>query len=152
MLDVCQTEPSCTVQMAAAHIDITCDDQISPEDEPASAVNPDNPNHLVAGSNDHHIFLAGATLQAHVPTGYLVSFEGGKTWMDGQVPEGSGSGGGNGDPSPAFNRKFGTVRMAQLNASRGTACGSISVSVATSADGGLSWGKPGDGGAGEVAH
>ena len=126
----------------AANIDLACDDQISPEDEPAIAVDPDNPNHLVAGSNDYHVFFTGATLQVRVPTGYFVSFDGGATWIDGQVPQGSGASGGNGDPSPAFNRKFGTVHMAQLNASCGASCGSISVSVATSADGGLTWANP----------
>ncbi|QNN54097.1 sialidase family protein [Nocardioides mesophilus] len=131
----------------SADIDLSCDDPISPEDETPIVVDPANPDHLLAGSNDYHLTFKGSTLQARIPTGFFVSFDGGATWTDGQIPMGSGAGGGNGDPSPAFNRKFGTAHMAQLNASCTSVgntgnCGSLSVSVATSRDGGRTWAQP----------
>lgn len=126
----------------AADFDISCDDTWSPENESPIVANPENPNHLVAGSNDYQIGTAGANLTARIPTGYFVSFDGGATWRDGQIPMGNGSSGGNGDPVPAFNAKFDTVHMAQLSAGCGSFCGHISVSVATSLDGGLTWKQP----------
>lgn len=126
----------------AANIDLSCDDTFSPEDETPIVVDPTNPNHLIAGSNDYHLVFEGATLQVRVPTGFFVSWDGGQTWIDGQIPMGSGGGGGNGDPAPAFNRKFGTIHMGQLNAGCGQFCGHISVAVSTSWDGGLTWGNP----------
>ena len=63
------------------------------------------------------------------PTGFFVSFDGGTTWVDGQVPSNSGTGF-NGDPAPAFNRKFGTAHMAQLTISCGALCGSVGLTVA----------------------
>jgi hypothetical protein len=130
--------------LPSANIDISCDDQISPENETPIVVDPTNPDHLLAGSNDYRLAFTGSTVQVRVPTGSFVSFDGGATWTDGQIPMGSGSGpGGNGDPSPAFNRKFGTAHMAQLNAGCGPSlCGAISVTVATSADGGRNWSGP----------
>jgi hypothetical protein len=127
----------------AADIDLSCDDPISPEDETPIVVDPADPDHLLAGSNDYQLSFTGSTLQVRVPTGFFVSFDGGATWTDGQIPMGSGAGGGNGDPSPAFDRKFGTAHMAQINASCGPGnCGAISIAVATSRDGGLTWGGP----------
>lgn len=128
-----------------ADVQLSCDNLTSPEDETPVVVDPTDPNHLLAGSNDYYLVPTGSTLQARVPTGFFVSFDGGATWTDGQIPMGSGTGSGNGDPSPAFNRKFGTAHMAQLNASCGNTgpnCGNISVSVATSRDGGRTWGNP----------
>jgi hypothetical protein len=135
---------TCTVVgNPAANIDLSCDDTISPEDETPIVVDPNNPNHLLAGSNDYFISFTGSTIHARVPTGFFVSFDGGQTWIDGQIPMGNGANGGNGDPSPAFNAKFGTAHMAQLSAGCGnTYCGHISVSVSTSHDGGRSWDQP----------
>jgi hypothetical protein len=135
---------TCTVVgNPAVNIDLSCDNPISPEDETPIVVDPNNPNHLLARSNDYFITFTGSTVHACVPTGFFVSFDGGQTWLDGQIPMGSGGNGGNGDPSPAFNAKFGTAHMAQLSAGCGTKyCGQISVSVSTSRDGGRSWGQP----------
>ena len=130
---------------AVADVQLSCDNLTSPEDETPVVVDPTDPNHLLAGSNDYYFVPTGSSLQARVPTGFFVSFDGGNTWTDGQIPMGSGSGnGGNGDPSPAFNRKFATAHMAQLNVTCGTGpyCGTVSVAVATSRDGGRTWGNP----------
>lgn len=129
----------------AANIDLSCDSPFSPDNELAIVVDPANPNHLLAGSNDYQLTLTGSVIQARVPTGFFTSFDGGRTWLDGQIPMGNGAAGGNGDPSPAFNAKFHTAHMAQLSAAQGQFgpfAGHINVSVSTSRDGGLTWGLP----------
>jgi hypothetical protein len=129
----------------AANIDISCDDPVNPDNETPIVADPNNPNHLLAGSNDYFLTFKGAGIQERVPTGFFTSFDGGQTWTDGQIPMGNGSGkGGNGDPSPAFDAKFGTAHMAQLSAAAGNGpnFGHIDVSVSTSNDGGLTWKPP----------
>ena len=128
-----------------ANIDISCDDPVSPDNETPIVTDPTNPDHLLAGSNDYFLTFKGSIIQARVPTGFFTSFDGGKTWTDGQIPMGNGASGGNGDPSPAFDAKFGTAHMAQLSAAAGQSgpfFGHIDVSVSTSNDGGLTWKPP----------
>ncbi len=120
----------------------------SPDNEIAIAVDPTDPDHLVAGSNDYFYRFNNSTgaRQVYVPTGFFTSFDGGATWQDGQVPMRSGNGAG--DPAPAFDRKHGAVLMAQLENTGGQgATGSISqgdVSVSHSTDGGVTWSEPVD--------
>jgi len=129
----------------ASNIDVSCDDPVSPDNETPIVADPANPNHLLGGSNDYKIQVKGSTIQERVPTGFFVSFDGGHTWKDGSIPMGNGASGGNGDPSPAFDDRFGTAHMAQLSAAQGQNgpnAGHISVSVSTSFDGGLTWRPP----------
>lgn len=129
----------------AANIDISCDNPVNPDNETPIVADPNDPNHLLAGSNDYFLTFKGGVIQERVPTGFFTSFDGGSTWTDGQIPMGNGSGkGGNGDPSPAFDAKFGTAHMAQLSAATGNGpnFGHIDVSVSTSLDGGLTWKPP----------
>jgi hypothetical protein len=129
----------------AANIDLNCDEPVSPDNETPIVADPADPNHLLAGSNDYFLTFNGSTIVERVPTGFFTSFDGGHTWVDGQIPMGNGASSGNGDPSPAFDRKFGTAHMAQLTAAAGQAgpfFGFISVSVSTSHDGGVHWGQP----------
>jgi hypothetical protein len=77
--------------VAVADVQLSCDDAISPEDETPVVVDPADPNHLLAGSNDYYLVPTGSTLQARVPTGFFVAFDGGATWTDGQIPMGSGN-------------------------------------------------------------
>ena len=129
----------------AANIDVSCDDPTSPDNETPIVADPADPNHLLGGSNDYKIQIKGSTIQERVPTGFFVSFDGGHSWKDGSIPMGNGGSGGNGDPSPAFDDRFGTAHMAQLSAAQGQNgpnAGHISVSVATSHDGGLTWRPP----------
>jgi hypothetical protein len=143
----------------AAAVDISCNDEefgqsYSPDNEIAVAVNPLDPDHIVAGSNDYFYRFNNSTgaRQVLVPTGFFTSFDGGQTWIDGQIPMKSGNGAG--DPSPAFSRKHSDqsgdshgawVMMAQLENVGGqggpwVAQGDVSVSY--SADGGETWSEP----------
>lgn len=131
-------------------VDMSCNttefgQDFAPDNEIAIAVNPLDADHLVAGSNDYYYRFnnANGTRQALVPTGFFTSFDGGETWLDGQVPFGSGNG--NGDPAPAFDRKHDVVLMAQLGNVGGqggffVAAGNVSVSRST--DGGVTWSTP----------
>jgi len=129
-----------------ANVRLNCDSNTSPDNETPITTDPTNPNHLLAGSNDYFITQKGSGIQERVPTGFFTSFDGGHTWTDGQIPMGNGGSGGNGDPSPAFDAKFGTAHMAQLSAAIGQGrdpnAGHINVSVSTSYDGGLTWKPP----------
>src|SRR5213082_1256465 len=129
----------------SANVRLNCDSDTSPDNETPITTDPTNPNHLLAGSNDYFITQKGSGIQERVPTGFFTSFDGGHTWTDGQIPMGNGSNGGNGDPSPAFDAKFGTAHMAQLSAAfplKAPNAGHIDVSVSTSYDGGLTWKPP----------
>jgi hypothetical protein len=134
----------------AAAVDMSCNDSelgqdFAPDNEIAIAVNPNDPDHLVAGSNDYYYRFNNATgaRQALVPTGFFTSFDGGQTWIDGQIPMRIGNGAG--DPSPAFDARHGAVLMAQLENVAGyggfyVAHGNVSVSRST--DGGVTWSEP----------
>jgi hypothetical protein len=51
----------------------------------ALLVDPTDPNHIVAGSNDYFYRFSNSTgaRQALVPTGFFTSFDGGASWVDG---------------------------------------------------------------------
>src|SRR5438445_4687092 len=121
---------------------MNCDTINTPHNETTIAVDPADPNHMVAGSNDF-------VVRPNVPTiGFLVSSfytstDGGATWFNGHIP----STGFNeaGDPGVAFNSKFADVHFVQLGESLGLGSrGNVvsGVQVSTSNDGGVTWGKP----------
>lgn len=134
----------------SAAVDLSCNDTAygqdwAPDNEIAIAVDPADSDHLVAGSNDYYYRFNTSTgaRQAIVPTGFFTSFDGGTTWVDGQIPLRSGNGAG--DPAPAFDAKHGAVLMAQLENVGGMGGGWVSqgdVSVSRSTDGGLTWSSP----------
>jgi hypothetical protein len=133
-----------------AAVDISCNttqynQDWNPDNEIAVAVNPENPNHVVAGSNDYFYRFNKRTgaRQALVPTGFFTSFDGGATWIDGQIPIQSGNGAG--DPSPAFDAEHDVVLMAQLANQGGNGSAFVTqgdVSVSRSTDGGITWSEP----------
>ena len=134
----------------ATAVDMSCDDlafgqNFAPDNEISIAVNPDEPDHLVAGSNDGYYRFNNSTgaRQFIGPTGFFTSFDGGETWLDGQIPAQKGNIAG--DPSPAFDRANGVVLMAQLENVGGHGGPFIvqgDVSVSRSADGGITWSRP----------
>jgi BNR/Asp-box repeat len=139
-------------------MDISCNTQqyrqdFNPDNELAVAVNPFFPGNVVAGSNDYFYRFNNSTgaRQALVPTGFFTTFDGGQTWVDGQIPLRSGNGAG--DPSPAFSAERsdpddphgGWAIMAQLENTGGHGSGFASqgdVSVSVSRNGGLTWSEP----------
>src|SRR5829696_3919110 len=134
-------------QSATASVDMSCNDSVygqdfAPDNELAVAVDPDDPDHVVAGSNDYFYRFNNTTgaRQAMIVTGFFTSFDGGDSWIDGQIPVRSGRSAG--DPSPAFDRRHGNVLMAQLENAAGLGSGNVSqgdVAVSRSADGGRTW-------------
>jgi hypothetical protein len=134
----------------SAVVDMSCNtteygQDFAPDNEIAIVVDPADPNHLVAGSNDYYYRFNNSTgaRQAIVVTGFFTSFDGGATWIDGQVPVRSGRSAG--DPAPAFDRRHGVVLMAQLENVAGlggfiVAQGDVAVSRST--DGGSTWSQP----------
>jgi hypothetical protein len=142
----------------AISVDISCNDPTpygqdwNPDNEIAVVVDPEDPDHLLAGSNDYFYRFNNSNGTRHVivPTGFFTSFDAGATWIDGQIPFRSGNGAG--DPSPGFvadprssavNRPF--ALMAQLeNVGPNTGCcvAQGNVSVSRSGDGGRHWQRP----------
>jgi hypothetical protein len=143
--------PSTAVDMSCNTAELGQD--FGPDNEIAVAVNPHDPDHVVAGSNDYYYRFNNSTgaRQAIIPTGFFTSFDGGSNWLDGQIPMRSGNGAG--DPSPAFvaadsdpnDARDSVVLMAQLENVGGqggpfVARGDVSVSRST--DGGVTWSEP----------
>ncbi|MDQ3871401.1 MAG: glycoside hydrolase, partial [Chloroflexota bacterium] len=134
----------------AAAVDMSCNTSLlgqdfAPDNEIAIAVDPKNGNHLLAGSNDYFYRFNNSTgaRQAIVPTGFFTSFDGGRTWIDGQIPMRTGNGAG--DPSPAFDARHNMALMAQLEnvgGQGGPWVAQGNVSVSRSADGGRTWTEP----------
>ena len=134
----------------AAVVDISCNTNVlgqdfAPDNEIAIAVNPTNGNHLLAGSNDYFYRFNNATgaRQAIIPTGFFTSFDGGRSWIDGQIPMRSGNGAG--DPSPAFDARHNMALMAQLENTGGQGGPWVTqgdISVSRSPDGGRTWTEP----------
>lgn len=142
----------------AGAMDISCNDgtyrqDFNPDNELAVAVNPKFPDHVLAGSNDYFYRFnnSNGARQALVPTGFFTTFDGGQSWIDGQIPLRSGNGAG--DPSPAFVGKLssnttprgGWAMMAQLENTGGLGGSNVAqgdVSVSYSRDGGQNWSSP----------
>jgi hypothetical protein len=119
----------------------------TPQNETTIAVDPSNPNHLVAGANDYRVCCDFTGLNDATAWAYT-SFDGGATWANVQVPGLTAETGGQGqftkvdsagDPAMAIGPD-GTVYYANIVFSRVSFTSGVAVSV--SHDGGLTWDKP----------
>ncbi len=114
-----------------------CDSVLLPHNETAIAADPKNPNHLVGGSNDTQIIGGGAKSSM----GFYTTFDGGKSWLNGAVP--NGGFGIVSDPSVGFdtlgNVFFGGIAF-DLGLGGLALGGAIQVSRST--DGGKSFARP----------
>lgn len=116
------------------------DDTTQAQNEPSIDVNPFNPNHIIATSNDYRLRV-GPPPENDVRAGYYVSFDGGNTWPgDGiidisTIPNTFAAG----DPAIAIH-DLNNVYYSYLAFNRNTDDGGLAVSK--SPDGGLTWLDP----------
>ena len=117
----------------AANVKLDCDDPF-PNNEPNVAVDPEDPLHMVASSNDY-----GSCCDQ-----YYTSFDGGQTWQTGNMstrgPKVIGS-----DPITVFDPKHDTVIHLSLNFKSNNGRPSATngdVVASVSTDGGLTWKVP----------
>jgi len=119
----------------------------SAQNETTVAVNPQNPNNLVSGSNDYRNY--NSREERNDSSGWVyTSFDGGRSWKNIELPKLTYQTGATGalsdmdsagDPVVAFG-PHNTVYYANIVFSRLNAGSGITVSV--SHDGGLTWGAP----------
>ena len=120
----------------AANTNLDCDDPF-PNNEPDIEVDPANPLHMVASSNDY-----GSCCDQ-----YYTTFDGGLTWATGNMSTEKATSQGpiGSDPVTVFDHKHGTTLHASLNFFLSTdfteACNGDLV-VSPSRDGGLTWDPP----------
>ena len=110
------------------------------QNEPSIAVNPSDPNHIIATSNDYRLRVEPPP-EHDVRAGYYVSFDGGNTWPgDGiidisTIPNTFAAG----DPAIAIH-DIHNVYYSYIAFNRSTDDGGVAVSKST--DGGLTWLDP----------
>jgi hypothetical protein len=138
------TMTSCTdgTDLGGGNIRVNCDSISLPHNEMSIAVDPTNPSHIVAGSNDYEIFFIGSSSIERIIAGFYTSFDGGTTWINGHIAPGGFTF--NGDPAIAFNTKFGVVDYATIASNGGQKAGfaTATIQVNTSPDGGQTFGHP----------
>lgn len=66
----------------ASNVMVNCDSTVLPHNETAITVDPRDPAHLLAGSNDTELVSS----HAKSSLGYYTSFDGGRSWLNGHVP------------------------------------------------------------------
>lgn len=125
-----------------ANVMVNCDSILFPHNEMSVAVDPTNPSHIVAGSNDYELFFNGASSQQQIIAGFYTSTDGGATWFNGHLPtSGINS---LGDPGVAFSPDGKTVYYSTVgfNFGQGGGFSVPSIMVSTSTDGGMSFSMP----------
>jgi hypothetical protein len=129
---VSRSELECAVAGGTKNIKLDCDDPF-PNNEPDIEVNPKNPRHMVASSNDY-----GSCCDQ-----FYTTFNAGRTWVTGNMskegPLRTGS-----DPVTTFDARTGHVLHSSLNyviTNKHGACdGDLVVSI--SRNGGRAWAPP----------
>ena len=138
------TKSSCTdgTNLGGGNIRMNCDSTNLPHNEISIAVDPANPKHIVAGSNDYELFFVGGSIVERIIAGVYTSFDGGTHWINGHInPDGFTF---NGDPAIAFDTKRGLVYYGTINSNGGQGGGfsDASILLSTSSDGGQTFGHP----------
>ncbi len=123
----CQTAAGATPDLK-----LDCDSQL-PNNEPDIEVDPEDPDHIVASSNDYDSCCDG----------FYTSFDGGETWAQGNLSAEDTRRIGS-DPVTVFEPKSGNVIHASLNflITRDGFSKDGDVVVSISRDGGLTWRRP----------
>jgi hypothetical protein len=129
------SEIECTVNGRPDNLDLDCDDNVlwTPNNEPHIIVDPENPQHMIASSNDYESCCDG----------FYTTFNGGRTWKTGDMSAESDQVTGS-DPVTAIDPKHNVAIHSSLNFSftdEGLATNGDLV-VSRSTDGGLTWKKP----------
>jgi hypothetical protein len=119
----------CVNRSNEPNVNMDCKTTVLPNNELNIAVDPNDPDHMVASSNDYESCCDE----------FYTSFDGGKTWASGDIStvpaDVTGS-----DPVSVISKKTGTVFHASLNFAND---GSFSDVVdSRSTDGGLTWDVP----------
>jgi hypothetical protein len=116
-----------------ANVNLDCDNHVLPNNEPDIVVDPTDPKHLVASSNDYD--SAGDE--------FYTTFNGGQAWTTGDMsledPGRTGS-----DPVTSFDPKSHTLIHSSLNflITKSGLGKDGDVVVSLSKDGGITWGRP----------
>ncbi len=124
----------CVASGTGPNLNLDCDDPV-PNNEPDIEVNPANPLHMIASSNDY-----GSCCDQ-----FYTTFDGGQSWSTGNMSR-SNPGVTGSDPVTVFDRKHGVAIHSSLNynlqhAAGTQACdGDLVVSISN--DGGLVWAPP----------
>lgn len=121
----------CASHAHAANVKLDCD-TILPNNEPHIAVDPANPRHMVASSNDYDSCCDE----------FYTTFNGGRSWTTGEMSAQADATGS--DPVTSFDVKHDTVLHASLNyffTEFGEATNG-DVVVSRSKDGGITWKEP----------
>ncbi len=128
----------CTSSTAfGSNLMANCDSTVLPHNETAVIVDPNDPNHVVAGSNDTEL-LSGS---AKTALGFYTSFDGGRSWLNGQVPAGGFAQ--NSDPAVGFDT-MGNVFYAIIAFDLGLGGQALggAIQVSRSSNGGQSFERP----------
>jgi hypothetical protein len=124
----------CETQASSTQPDFKLDcDTILPNNEPDIEVNPTDPSHIVASSNDYDSCCDG----------FYTSFDGGQTWTQGNMSAEDEKRIGS-DPVTVFDPVSGNVIHASLNflINKDGLAKDGDVVVSISKDGGITWGRP----------
>ncbi len=126
----------------------------SAQNETTIAVNPNNPNNLVAGTNDYRVYNSRENRNDGSGWAYT-TFDGGQTWANIELPHLTFQTGATGalsymdsagDPIVAFGPDntvyYGNIDFSRAAPTAGGSQQASAISVNVSHDGGLTWGEP----------
>src|SRR5262249_33053214 len=114
-----------------------CDSVVLPHNETAVIADPNDPLHLLAGSNDTELVNG----QARSAMGYYTTFDGGRTWLNGVI---NGAGfAQTSDPAVGFDLNGNAVYvMVSFDLGLGGRALGGAIQVASSSDGARTFGTP----------